>query len=132
MPPTITVAPFALHSLSTRYPAWQFPVLIPMPTMSPVLTMLGSNREIDSSTSVGSPTKSTGVAIAITNSHLGVMMLYPIVELAGLTRTTFVIYPLLRDTISFFRYKKGGSNLIHSIRELREPLMLRKLSVYVP
>jgi hypothetical protein len=65
-----------------------------MPTMSPALTMLGSNREIDSSTSVGSPTKSTGVAIAITNNHLGVMMLYPIVEFAGLTRMTFVIYPL--------------------------------------
>jgi hypothetical protein len=32
--------------------------------------------------------------MAITKSHLGVMMLYPIVEFAGLTRMTFVIYPL--------------------------------------
>ncbi len=45
MPPTITVAPFDFALFKMLYPARQFPVLMPMPTISPGSTLLGSNLD---------------------------------------------------------------------------------------
>src|SRR3989442_8288475 len=95
MAPIITVAPFAFASLKALEPAWQLPVVIPIPTISPGWTVPGLNLSRASSTTVGSPTRSRGVAWAITKSHLGVIMLYPLVEFAGFTSMTRAIFHLL-------------------------------------
>src|ERR1019366_7511739 len=47
-----------------------------------------------SSTRTGSPTRSLGVASAITKSHRGVMALYPIVVTEGFTKITLGILTL--------------------------------------